>query len=197
MSRIENPETISIANSMILSAKSLQHVTKELDGQNKLGSSQSDPLLFHGTFVAIPVLLSFAVEIALKALLYLESKAGPHLTHDLLELYKKLSESSKKLIKEKIPPHKLLSMASEWDTNIRESLMLSRANPSGSNYESELDKALKSTLCFHRKAFVDWRYLHEGSHGQQFFDPALHIVLTAVIGTCDKKLGEFAQSESW
>ena len=70
---------------MISNAKSLQRVVQELD-RNASKSRQSDPLLFMGIFHAVPILLSLATEIALKAYQCRERKGEPDHTHDLLEL---------------------------------------------------------------------------------------------------------------
>ena len=51
---------------MIWNAKSLQRVMKELERYGS-ESSTSDPLLFQGSGLAGPILLSLATEISLKA----------------------------------------------------------------------------------------------------------------------------------
>ena len=72
---------------MIWNAKSLQHVVKELD-RNGLESPQLNTLLFEGKFLAGPILLTLAIQIALKAWLCLERKEAPPRTHDVLKLFK-------------------------------------------------------------------------------------------------------------
>ena len=61
---------------MISNAKSLQRVVKELE-RNGFKAPQADPLLFSGVFLASPILLTFAIEIALKVWLFREQKKAP------------------------------------------------------------------------------------------------------------------------
>lgn len=116
--------------SMILNAKSLQRVANELESH--MGDPHSDPLLFEGKFVAVPVLLTLATEIALKAWQCKEQKARPARSHDLLKLFDGLSEDTQTLLAEK----------------------LSRS--------LSTQPSIRTTLGFHRKIFEQWRYLYEG-----------------------------------
>ena len=75
------------AYSMIENARSLQRVAKELEWDWSK-SPESDPVLFEGKFLASPILLTLAIEIALKAWLCRERKKDPPCIHDLLELFK-------------------------------------------------------------------------------------------------------------
>ena len=61
---------------MIRSAEDLQRVVMYLD-EASLESADSDPLLFGGRILAGPILMTLAVEIALKALLCQEQKKEP------------------------------------------------------------------------------------------------------------------------
>ena len=82
---------------MIRNAKALQRVVKELeknkpkpspsDGWGKWNRDTEDQLLFMGRFLAVPNLLSFAIEIALKAWQCRERQKAPERTHDLLKLF--------------------------------------------------------------------------------------------------------------
>ena len=72
-------------------------------------NSKHDTLLFSGVFMAVPVLLALATEIALKAWLYKEKKETPDRRHDLLDLYDDLGEITRKRLEAKVPevPHPL------------------------------------------------------------------------------------------
>lgn len=87
---------------MIENAKSLQRVAKELQ-EKSAESIESDSLLFQGQFLAGPILLSLAVEIALKALLCQEQKKEPPLTHDLLDLFQHLEPATQESLQAHIP----------------------------------------------------------------------------------------------
>ena len=87
---------------MIQNAESLQRVAKHL-GENSFESSELDPVLFTGTVLASPILLTLAVEIALKAWLCQEQKKDPPLTHDLLDLLNALEPSTRKTLEAQMP----------------------------------------------------------------------------------------------
>ena len=67
-------------DSMIWRAMSLQRAARELERNQD--NSKHDTLLFSGVFIAVPVLLALATEIALRAWLYREGKESPDLRHD-------------------------------------------------------------------------------------------------------------------
>ena len=73
---------------------SLQYVAKELERNQE--NSKQDTLLFLGVFVAVPVLLALATEVALKAWLYREGKEAHDRRHNLLYLYDDLGEITRK-----------------------------------------------------------------------------------------------------
>ena len=52
------------SNCMIESAQSLQRVSKELD-KSEFGKIETDTHLFSGTNLSMPILMSFAIEVAL------------------------------------------------------------------------------------------------------------------------------------
>jgi len=87
---------------MIRNAESLQRVAKHLE-EDSLESAESDQLLFGGKFLAGPILLTLAVEIALKALLCQEQKKDPPLTHDLLSLFQQLEPVTQKSLQAQMP----------------------------------------------------------------------------------------------
>lgn len=88
---------------VIENAKALQRVVKELDGEGSQ-SVESDLLLFQGKYLAEPILLSLALEIALKAWQRRERQGAPDHGHDLLQLFEGLKEATQKRLEAKMPP---------------------------------------------------------------------------------------------
>ena len=77
------------ADAMIEHAKSLQCVAKELE-KHEHEAGHPDYLHVQGVFLAVPVLLSLATEIALKAWWCQEWNKAPTRIHDLLKLFEAL-----------------------------------------------------------------------------------------------------------
>ncbi len=144
---------------VIEDAKALQRVVKELHEEGSQ-SVESDPLLFQGKFLAEPILLSLALEIALKAWQRRERQGAPDRSHDLLQLFKGLEETTQKRLEAKMPP--LLDPWLGWP--IRE--------------------GLRELLSSHRKAFIKWRYSYEGDEEGSIFKTfetaAIHQALTVL-----------------
>ena len=78
---------------VIEDAKALQCVAEELHGQDSQ-SVKSDTVLFRGRALAEPILLSLALEIALKAWQRRERQGAPDRCHDLLQLFEGLEEAT-------------------------------------------------------------------------------------------------------
>lgn len=159
-------------DSMIWNAKSLQRVVKELD-HNGAKSPQSDLFLFSGVFLASPILLSLAIEIALKAWQCQERKGTPDRTHDLLKLFDSLEPSSKKLLEDgmrSVEPFTIEDLIEE-----------------GMRSFEPLRKNLRS----HKDAHEHWRYIYE-KHGGIFQTATLNRALTVIIDAYDKRWGDSA-----
>ena len=77
-------------------AESLLRVAKEL--QQKSSDAKTDIRLFEGVFLSVPILLSLATEIALKAWQFRELKEVNIRTHDLLKLFQSLKPSTQKML---------------------------------------------------------------------------------------------------
>ena len=141
------------ADSMIENAKSLQRVAKELE-ENRDKAWQSDAWLFQGKFLAGPILLSLATEIALKAWWCRERNQAPEQTHDLQRLFYVLKQDTQERLEAKMrksSPH------SVWATE-----------PSMQNLDPDLQDMLgarvhplRDVLCVHRNANMHWRFLYE------------------------------------
>lgn len=68
-----------------------------------LNAEQTDGVWNEGTNMAVPVLLSLAVEIGLKAWHRSEGNKAPLKTHDLPDLFDRLGENTRKRIEDKMP----------------------------------------------------------------------------------------------
>ena len=138
---------------VIEDARALQRVAKE--------KGSEDPLLSRGMYLAEPILLSLAIEMALKAWQRRERQGTPDRSHDLSQLFEGLKKNKKKRLEAKMPP--LLDPWTRWP--IRE--------------------GLRELLCSHRDAFIKWRYSYEadeeGSLFKTFETSAIHQALTVLI----------------
>lgn len=143
---------------MMHHAQSLGALARQL--RSDYGSS-AESELFDGAFIAVPVLYAFAMELALKAWQARENDGCYDSGHDLLKLFDGLNETTKK------------------------SIELDYSRSSGPLFGELYDpvmSGIRETLKFHRKSFVEWRYLHEpGESNKTFYDPALDEALLKVI----------------
>jgi len=126
---------------MIQNAESLQRVVKHLQ-EPSLDSLEADPDLFSGRGLAEPILLTLAIEIALKAWLCQEQRKDPPRGHDLLELFHQLKPGTQEALQAQMPG---------WT-------MYPVGFPEGAPYPHE---SLSQLLWSHRDAHTHWRYIHE------------------------------------
>ena len=147
---------------MISNAKSLQEIANHLDADMEL---QPGSFLFDGKFLAAPILMALATEIALKALKYQEQREPPKRTHDLLKLFEDLSEDTQTRLEEGLP--------SRLDP-ISLRLGVQNFRPAGAG--------MRKVLEYHRHSFERWRYLHE-IENEEYYLPALDEALTVIIET--------------
>ena len=87
----DGPPDVFEIDEMMRTARSLRHFVKKVE-EHGFFDAKSDMLLFEGSFVAIPVLWAFVMELALKALLYHGGHTKVEKTHDLRYLYEKLNK---------------------------------------------------------------------------------------------------------
>ena len=128
--------------------------------------SGTDHLLFSGKFLAVPILLALATEIALKAWQCRERKGKPDNSHDLLRLFDGLGEATRTRLAAKLPelPNPLPGFP-------------------------PIRPGMRETLRAHKEAVVHWRYLYENSTGM-FQTAAIEEVLAATIDVYDKAVDE-------
>lgn len=138
---------------MIQSARSLQRVANELE-RNGYEPESSKEWPFDGRFLACPILLSLAIEIALKAWQCSERQAPPERTHDLLRLFKSLKRDTQEMLEARMRKVSRWSMNAE-QMGMREAprdvqdMFLARTHP------------LRDVLSDHSDANMRWRFLYE------------------------------------
>ncbi len=140
---------------MMLSARGLQALVKTFeDGVDP----SKNAALFQGQFIASPVLLTFAMELALKAWWAKDyNDIDIPRTHDLLKLFDGLKEDTRTDLESAHPevPHPIRGF-------------------------QPLRPGLRSILASTSAAFVEWRYLHEYSRAR-FPNGAFNEALSSVI----------------
>ena len=168
MSDNKNEERSWNADNMIWIAASLQCLVKELVQDDNL--SKSDSLSFQGKFVAMPVLLALATEIALKAWQCRERQEKPDHDHDLLRLFEGLREDTQAWLEAKLP-------------EIPDPLLGSEFPP--------IHPGIRVTLSSNRNLFEKWRYLYESRGGKRAETGLLNEALTVLIDAYDESAKSF------
>ena len=87
-------------DAMILNARSLQATARQLASDPDPCENEPTPDAFHynGRFLAGPILLALATEIALKAWQCRERAGAPDRSHDLVVLFEELSEEARDVL---------------------------------------------------------------------------------------------------
>ena len=146
----------------------MEHARALLRAAQEMGrdspSPASDLDLFSGRLIAVPVLLSLATEVALKAWLCREGKV-PVRSHDLFYLFCGLEPATQKRLEAALPP-------------------IPGIIP-GDDLANVPFQGLRGVLRFHRKAFEEWRYRYEDPRGM-FATSRLTEVLTIIIDEYSK-----------
>ena len=161
------------ADSMIKNAMSLQRVAKELD-KNGGEAGQSDQWLFQGVFLAGPILLSLATEIALKAWQCLEREEAPDRTHDLLRLFDSLKQDTQEMLEARMRKVSPFSVAAERPgmqnlTPDLQDMLAARVHP------------IRTVLSSHCQAFQRWRYSYEKKSFSIFESSEIDLALTVIV----------------
>ena len=139
---------------MIRQAQALQEAARR----------QEDVKFDEGEFLAQPVLLALATEIALKAW-HCRDRGRRVDGHDLVELFDALSEDTQAQLQARLPE-------GPWPLGARWSDL--SGNPFGGG--------MRTVLKFHRDTFKDWRYSYEKTV-LFAWTPQLDEALTAIIET--------------
>ena len=135
---------------MMIRAKELGRLVEHLDAE------RSDGVWLEGTSVAVPVLLSLAVEIGLKAWHRREGSEAPVKTHDLLELFDGLGESTRKRLEERM--REVPGPVPDWP----------------------IYPGIRNALRQNKSIFTEWRYAHE--HDALFAETGvLKMALAAIV----------------
>ena len=167
------------ADSMIEHAKSLQCVAKELEN-NGHEAGHPDYLRVQGVFLAVPVLLSLATEIALKAWWYQDRNKAPTHTHDLLKLFEELKPGTQDMLEarmRKVSPHAVWTQKPSMEnlTPDLQEMFAARMRP------------LRDVLREHRNAHVHWRFLYEKESFAKFETAEIDRALTVIIDAYDER----------
>ena len=169
------------AHWMIDSAKSLQRVAKELE-KNEGEAGQSDQWLFRGVFLAAPILLSLATEIALKAWQCLEREEPPDRTHDLLSLFDSLKQDTREMLEARM---RKVSPYSVW----AEQPGMQNLKPDLQDMLAARMHPLRTVLSSHCKAFQRWRYSYEEISFSIFESSEIDRALTVIVDAHEERRG--------
>ena len=183
MPKNNNRRTCFDPDLMIENARSLQRLVNELE-QNESNFPMSDPLLFSGVFLASPVLLLFAIELALKAWQCREQNGEHDGIHDLLRLFDKLKPETKKLLEGRMRVVEQPSLPPALEPRAQ---------------GMRPGEPLRNLLFSHKDVFITWRYMHEyhdedstpRTPPQRVVQTAsLDRALTVIIDSYDKRWGD-------
>ena len=116
---------------MMARANELGRLVEHLDTERR------DGVRHEGTSIAVPVLLSLAVEIGLKAWHRKEGNRSPVKSHDLLELFEALGENTRRRLEDKMPE-------------------VPSPMPDFPAYPG-----IRNALRQNKNIFTEWRYAHE------------------------------------
>ena len=158
---------------MIGTAKSLQSAVKGLE-KDVDETELSDNWMFKDRFYAVAILLSLAIEIALKAWQCSEREKEPDRTHDLLCLFDSLEQDTQHMLEarmRKLSPQSIWAdepSIEKWPPELRDELPARR-------------QPLRWVLESHRKAFEYWRYHYEKRPFAIFETNEMDLALTVII----------------
>lgn len=164
--------------SMIRSARSLQRVANEL-GEKGHEPESSDEWPFEGKFLACPILLSLATEIALKAWQCSERQAPPDRTHDLLKLFKSLKQDTQEMLEAR------MRKVSPWSMNAGQ-LGMHEAPRDVQDMFFARTHPLRDVLSDHSDANMRWRFLYE-RHMETFETGEIDNALTVIIDAYNER----------
>ena len=149
--------------------RALLRVAQEMDRGNPSPASDRDFFSSYGHAIAMPVLLSLATEIALKAWRCREGKA-PIRSHDLFRLFCGLEPATQKRLEAALPPIPS-TIARLLSDDFKDTPPVHH-------------QGLRDILRTYRKAFEEWRYRYEDPG--EFAPARLTKVLTIIIDEYSK-----------
>ena len=158
---------------MIENAKALQRVGRDVE-KNSSEALRSDPALFHGKFLAGPILLSLAAEIALKAWWCREQNKPPKQCHNLLALFDLLKPETQEALEAKM---RKASPHSVW----AETLKMQKLDPMLQEMLGAKMYPLRDVLKEHSNANMQWRFLYERRGGNSFQTAEIDRAITVII----------------
>ncbi len=177
------------ADLMIMNAKALQRVVKELeknrsklfplDEWSKWNRDTEARLLLNGMFLAIPNLLSLATEIALKAWQCRERQKDPDHIHNLLELFESLEQDTQEMLEARMQKQ---SPCPVWAGQPR----MQNLSPLEQEMLGAKMHPLRDVLRSHSDVYKRWRYLHEETSAQCEL-PEIDRALTVIIDAYEKR----------
>lgn len=135
-------------------ARALLRVAQEMDRGNPSPASDRDFFSSYGHAIAMPVLLSLATEIALKAWQCREGKA-PIRSHDLFRLFCGLEPATQKRLEEAVQP------PSPDRQYVLERLGIPALLEGTKELGAAYFQGLRDILRIYSKAFEEWRYRYE------------------------------------
>ncbi len=154
-------------------ARALLRVAQELDKGNSSPASDRDFFSSYGHAIAMPVLLSLATEIALKAWLCREGKS-PIRSHDLFRLFCGLEPATQKRLEEAVQP------PSPYRQYVLERLGIPTLLEGTEDPDAAHFQGLRDIFRIYSKAFEEWRYRYEDLEGMFATDRFIEI-LTIII----------------
>ena len=137
---------------------------KPSDGWGKWNRGTEASLLFEGTFLAVPNLLSLATEIALKAWQCRERQKAPDHIHNLLKLFQSLEQNTQEMLEARM---RNLSP-------LEQEMLGAKMHP------------LRDVLRSHSDVNIRWRYIHEETSAQCEI-PEIDRALTVIIDAYEKR----------
>lgn len=148
-------------DAMILNARSLQAAARQLasDPDPRENEPPPDSFYYNGRFLAGPILLALATEIALKAWQRRERAGAPDHNHNLVALFEALNEETQDILEARCPKDVI---------------------PSALKVFGSIPSGMRGTLEIHRDTFIRWRYADEATEDHIWPD-ALDAALTAII----------------
>ena len=157
-------------------ARALLRVAQEVDRDNSSPASAPDFFSSYGRTIAVSILWSLAMEVALKAWRCREGKA-PIRSHDLFRLFCGLESATQKRLEEAVqPPHQ---------REVLELLRVPELLEGTADPGMAALYGLRDILSTYRKTFEEWRYRYEDPRGI-FATPRLTEVLTISINEYSK-----------